>query len=136
MFKWPVRVYIEDTDAGGIVYYANYLRYMERARSEWMRSQGWEQSELLKHDAQFVVRKVSLHYKKPAFQEDMLNACVGVEWLKKTGMGLNQVIEKDGEILVEGLVELTCINLKGRPRAIPKELMDILKQDKHSASKS
>lgn len=135
MFKWPVRVYIEDTDAGGIVYYANYLRYMERARSEWMRSQGWEQSELLKHDVQFVVRKVSLHYKKPAFQEDMLDALVGIEWLKKTGMGLNQIIEKNGKVLVGGLVELTCINLKGRPQAIPEELMDALKQD-YAASKS
>lgn len=127
MFNWPVRVYIEDTDAGGIVYYANYLRYMERARSEWMRSQGWEQSELLKQNAQFVVRKIELHYKKPAFQEDMLGVMVGVKWLRKTGMGLNQVIEKDGETLVEGLVELTCINLEGRPRAIPDALMDVLK---------
>lgn len=129
MFKWPIRVYIEDTDAGGIVYYANYLRYMERARSEWMRAQGWEQSTLLENKVQFVVRKISLHYKKPAFQEDMLDASVGVEWLRKTGMGLKQSIEKEGKTLVEGMVELTCIDLKGRPKGIPKELMEILKQD-------
>ena len=82
-FNWPVRVYYEDTDAAGIVFYANYLRYMERARTEWLRSVGYEH-EMLKntHGILFAVKNVSIEYVKPACLDDLLT--VYIDFIKKT----------------------------------------------------
>src|SRR4030065_1328558 len=76
-FAWPVRVYYEDTDSGGVVYYANYLKFMERARTEWLRNQGFEQTELLRdHLVIFVVRAVQIEYLRPAMFNDLLTVTV------------------------------------------------------------
>ena len=75
-FRWPVRVYYEDTDSAGVVYYANYLRYLERARSEWLRALGFEQTDLAtQHRIVFVVRALSIEYLKPARFNDELGMC-------------------------------------------------------------
>ena len=123
-FVWPVRVYYEDTDAGRVVYYANYLRFMERARTEWLRSLGYEQNDLAeRHGVIFVVRSTAIDYLKPARFNDILQ--VSVE-LIKVGAGhidfVQRVIRGD-ELVASAVVKVACVGLqKMRPIRIPRML--------------
>ncbi len=129
IFVWPVRVYIEDTDAGGIVYHANYLHYLERARSEWLRSQGFEQAQLQTcHGIQFVVYKLSLTYQKPAYLDNLLELKLNLTGLRKTGMQLLQTIEYNEQLLLQAQVEIACTDVTGRPTAMPTALFTSLQQ--------
>lgn len=122
-FDWTLRVYIEDTDAGGIVYHANYLCYLERARTEWLRSKGFEQKTLSQQQGvQFVVHKLSLEYKMPAYLDDALDLKLKLIGLRKTGMQLQQTLMRAGQILLTAQVELACVASNGRPKAIPTQL--------------
>jgi acyl-CoA thioester hydrolase len=109
-FLWPVRVYYEDTDAAGVVYYANYLKYMERARTEWLRGIGFEQTDLAReHDVIFVVRSAAIDYLAPARFDDELH--VAVE-LIKVGAGqidLVQWVSRGETLLVTANVKLACV---------------------------
>ena len=121
---WPVRVYYEDTDAGGVVYYANYLRFMERARTEWLRSLGYEQSDLAeRHGVVFVVRSAAIDYLRPARFNDILQ--VSVE-LIKVGAGHIDVVQhvtRDAELIAEAAVKVACVGLRTmRPVRIPQPL--------------
>jgi acyl-CoA thioester hydrolase len=123
-FVWPVRVYYEDTDAGGVVYYANYLRFMERARTEWLRSLGYEQSDLAeRHGVVFVVRSAAIDYLRPARFNDILQ--VSVE-LIKVGAGhidVAQHVTRDAELIAEAAVKVACVGLRTmRPVRIPQPL--------------
>ena len=120
-FIWRARVYWEDTDGGGVVFYANYLKYMERARTEWLRSLGHAQSELAdKHGLVFAVVEVKLNYRKPARLDDELEiSCVPVPE-GRASMRFKQVIERAGTVLVEGEVRVACVDAKSfRPRGLP-----------------
>jgi acyl-CoA thioester hydrolase len=123
-FIWPVRVYYEDTDAGGVVYYANYLRFIERARSEWLRAIGFEQTDLAaQYGIVFVVRSVAIDYLRPARFNDSLQ--VSVE-LIKVGAGhidfVQRVIRGD-ELVASAVVKVACVGLqKMRPIRIPRML--------------
>lgn len=132
-FEWPIRVYVEDTDAGGIVYYANYLRYLERARSEWLRHRGFEQQSLMENGVRFVVRDVSIQYRKPAVLDDEVIATVDLIDATKAGLTLNQTVikrsdsQKDKqEILVDAQIRIACINNEGRPTAIPADVATLM----------
>ena len=123
-FLWPVRVYYEDTDAGGVVYYANYLRFMERARTEWLRSIGYEQSDLAeRHGVVFVVRSAAIDYLRPARFNDTLQ--VSVE-LIKVGAGHIDVVQRvtrNAELIAEATVKVACVGLRSmRPVRIPQPL--------------
>ena len=123
-FWWPVRVYYEDTDAGGVVYYANYLKFAERARTEWLRAMGFEQTDLAeRHHVVFVVRSVALEYLKPARFNDELR--VSVE-LIKVGAGqieLAQRVLRGDELLATATVKVACVGLRTmRPTRIPQPL--------------
>lgn len=109
-FRLPVRVYIEDTDAGGIVYYVNYLKYMERARSEWLRAQGFTQRELFEAGIQLVVHRLECRYAKPARLDDGLE--VGAEVLShgRCRLQFGQVVTRRGEPLCEARVDIACID--------------------------
>ncbi|MEY2631615.1 MAG: tol-pal system-associated acyl-CoA thioesterase [Pseudomonadota bacterium] len=132
-FTLPIRVYYEDTDAGGVVYYANYLKFFERCRTEWIRSAGHDQSVLLEEQGiAFMVRSVSMDYLKPARLDDLLS--IGLEVAK---LGRAQVIFRqharrqsaDGnwEELVTGTVQVACVNLnKMKTTAIPEFLRNQL----------
>lgn len=124
VFEWPVRVYIEDTDAGGIVYYANYLRFLERARTEWLRSFGLSQEQFRKDDILFVVRDVQLRYRTPARLDDELIVTVAIEQHRRVGVTLTQQVLRATaagfEVIVEGRIELACINSDARPQAMPE----------------
>jgi acyl-CoA thioester hydrolase len=123
-FVWPVRVYYEDTDAGGVVYYANYLKFAERARTEWLRAIGFEQTELAeRHGVIFVVRSAAIDYLKPARFNDSLRVTVE---LIKVGAGqidLNQRVIRDDDLLAKAAVKIACVGLHTmRPTRIPQSL--------------
>ena len=126
-FCWPVRVYYEDTDAGGIVYYANYLKFFERARTEWLRQLGFNQELLREQGILFVVREINAKYKQPARLDDELQVSVVVEKMGKASFNIAQTVYRisaDGEqVLVTGNVSIACINSDGKPRAIPAEII-------------
>ena len=97
-FTWPVRVYYEDTDAGGMVYYANYLKYMERARTEWLREMGYEQTRLKQdYGVQFAVTKVNIDYLKPALFNELLTVYTNLTGTRKASFDLEQVISNDSK---------------------------------------
>ena len=123
-FIWPVRVYYEDTDAGGVVYYANYLKFTERARTEWLRACGFEQTDLAAHHGVvFVVRSAAIDYLKPARFNDSLQVTVE---LIKVGAGqidLVQRVIRNDDLLAKAAVKIACVGVTTmRPTRIPKAL--------------
>jgi acyl-CoA thioester hydrolase len=123
-FVWPVRVYWEDTDAGGIVYYANYLKFMERARTEWLRAIGVNQVQLKDaHGLMFVVVDVEAHYRKPARYGDQLQVTCKVSETTRASITLDQEVLRDGELLLDGRVRAACLDAQSyRPRPLPQLL--------------
>lgn len=135
VFVWPVRVYYEDTDSTGLVYHANYLRFMERARTEWMRSHGFELGEIHERYAVlFTVSRLQIEFLKPASFNDRLEISVEVERLGAASLHLAQRIWRArGELLCRGTVRIACVEAGGiRPCAIPKNLMSELQRDRRS----
>lgn len=132
-FIWPIRVYYEDTDSGGVVYYANYLKFMERARTEWLRHLGFEQDRLAQQEGiVFAVRRVELEFLSPARFNDVLEVRVGIVERKRASITFRQEIinTSSGRTLCSGKVQIVCIDATGfRPRPIPesvlKELPDV-----------
>jgi len=123
-FKWPVRVYYEDTDLGGVVYYANYLKFMERARTEWLRALGFEQTALVRdHGVVFVVSSLTIDYLKPAAFNDELTVTVELEKLGAVQIMLKQRIARGAESLATASVRIACVNTATfRPVRIPSNL--------------
>jgi acyl-CoA thioester hydrolase len=123
-FIWPVRVYYEDTDAGGVVYHANYLKFFERARTEMLRAIGYEQDELLASESIiFVVRSAQVDYLSPARFNEQLQVSAEVSLVKKASFTFEQVITRDGEVLCKGSVRIACLDAQTmRPKAIPETL--------------
>ncbi len=125
-FKWQVRVYYEDTDAGGVVFYANYLRFMERARTEWLRSVGFEHEQIInEHGLIFAVRNVTIDYKKPSRLDDLLTVTSKLKSNRGASIVFQQSIknEKD-ELLTQAEVKVACLNattMKASP--MPEELL-------------
>ena len=133
-FSWPVRIYWEDTDAGGIVYYANYLKFMERARTEWLRAAGIEQLPLKEqHGLMFVVVDIEAHYRKPARYGDELQVTCAIADRSRASLTFQQRIFRggpDGELLVEGKVRVACLDaLNLKPKALPAELHNELMRE-------
>ena len=125
-FSLPVRVYVEDTDAGGIVFYANYLKFMERARTELMRSHGYDKPALF-DGMQFVVREVALKYHSPAVLDDLLDVTAVLSKAGRASFEMTQQVFRGEQLLVEGLVKVGCINSDSkRPQAMPKLMFDTL----------
>lgn len=125
-FSWPVRVYYEDTDAGGVVYYANYLAFMERARTEWLREQGFEQPELASvHGVLFVVRAVRIDYLKPSRFNDSLQVTVEVVNVGGSRIRFLQQVLRGAEEIVRAEVDVVCVGSGGfRPARIPREMRE------------
>ena len=110
VFAWPVRVYYEDTDFGGVVYYANYLRYFERARTEWLRSLGVDQQRLAAEDGlQFVVRRAEIDFLRGARLDDALSITVEVMERKHTYLRLRQCALRAEEPMAEAMVQAACV---------------------------
>lgn len=110
-FAWPVRVYYEDTDSGGVVYYANYLRFLERARTEWLRARGFEQTALAReHRVVFVVTALSIEYRRAARFNDMLAVTVEPAEVGASRVVLLQRVVRGDEELIAASVRLACVN--------------------------
>ncbi len=123
VFKFPVRIYYEDTDAGGIVYYVNYLKFMERARTEYLRHFGFEQQVLMEQGRMFVVTDCSMEYRRPAKLDDLLQVTVETELKSKVRLQFNQQIYRDDELLCEGRFMIACVHPETlRPVKIPDDL--------------
>ncbi len=118
-FTIPVRIYYEDTDAGGVVYYANYLKFLERCRTEWLRSIGHEQGDLLRDAGiAFVVRSVSLEYLKPARLDDLLTVSLEVEKISRSQIFFRQHIRRGNPLaedgwdeLISGRIQIVCVSV-------------------------
>jgi acyl-CoA thioester hydrolase len=125
-----VRVYYEDTDLGGVVYYANYLKFLERARTEWLRALGVEQTALAaKHQVIFVVRSIALEYLKPAAFNDELVVTVELEQTGAAQVRLRQRITRGAEELATARVRIACVNTATfRPVRIPSSLSGLLRR--------
>lgn len=128
VFVWPVRVYWEDTDAGGVVYYANYLKFLERARTEWLRALGIGQGELAERDGVvFVVRHVAADFLRPARYDDLLQVRCRVEELGGASLTLEQTVTRGEEVLLTARVRLACVGAASfRPAKIPPHVMERL----------
>ena len=126
-FKHKVKIYYEDTDAGGVVYYANYLKYLERARSEAIYSLGLTNANLQKnHDTLIIVKSCNIEYKKPAKFEDELEIISSILSKNKTSFTMLQIIKKNEEIISEATVQLVTVNKEGKPIKIPGILNNLL----------
>lgn len=122
-FSWPVRIYWEDTDASGVVYHANYLRYFERARSEWLRSLGYDQETMrVKEGVAFTIASLEIRYHRPARLDDALEATVEISERRRASLGFRQQLLRvsDGQLLAEATVRAGCVDAATfRPRALP-----------------
>jgi acyl-CoA thioester hydrolase len=130
VFSWAARVYWEDTDGGGIVYYANYLRFLERARTEWLRSLGHSQQELARVPGiLFAVAGLSVEYRRPARLDDELTITCEPQGERATAMRFDQRVLRapGGELLVEAQVRVVCLDARTlRPKRLPDFLVDAL----------
>lgn len=129
-FTWPVRVYYEDTDAGGIVFYANYLKFFERARTEWLRACGIDQQRVADETgAIFIVRSTALDYRSPARLDDMLTITSRIGRIGRASVEFTQEAWRDGTLLVAGHIRIGCVDRAGiRPAAIPPDVLDALQR--------
>ena len=122
-FSLPIRVYIEDTDAGGIVYYVNYLKYLERARTELMRTFGLERAAVSDAGWNFVVSDVSLSYKEPARLDDQLHATAVISAVGGARINFYQTVRRDDAVLVAGDIQIACVDRgTGRPTRLDAAL--------------
>ncbi len=129
-FTWPVRVYYEDTDAGGVVYYANYLKFLERARTEYLRELGFEQDQLKQeYGIIFAVHSLSIRYQKPAVFNDALTVTATIIDAGKARLTFKQMItrDKDNTRICSAEVVIACLNAeKFSPTRIPAQILEVL----------
>jgi acyl-CoA thioester hydrolase len=130
-FSWAVRVYYEDTDAGGVVFYANYLKYLERARTEHLRALGYEQDELMTNAGViFAVRSLQIEYIKSARFNQMVQVSAKIKNIKKASLEFAQQITHDEQLLVTADVRIACLDVDTmKPKAIPDYLLEQLKHE-------
>ena len=122
-FFHNIKIYYEDTDSGGVVYYANYLKYLERARTEALFSIGFSNTKIQEEfSSLIIVKSCKIEYKKSAYLEDQLKIRSFVKSITKTSFFMNQIITKDEEIIVEAQVHLVFVDKKGKPIKIPDEI--------------
>ena len=128
-FSWPTRVYWEDTDAGGVVYHAQYLAFLERARTEWLRARGKGQALLRDEcDLVFAVRAMRIDFRQPARLDDALDVSVVLRRCRRASLVIAQAIHRGGELLLDAEVRVAALNASDfRPRAIPDALHDELR---------
>jgi len=130
LFRWPVRVYYEDTDAGGVVYHASYVAFYERARTEMLRQHHFNQQDLLAERIAFVVRRMTVDYLAPARLDDLLEIQSEITSMRGTSMVFTQrIVNADERVLNEAEVLIVCVDLLSmKPRALPKSIVAEFKQ--------
>jgi len=126
MYKLKIKIYYEDTDAGGIVYYANYLKYLERARTEFLLEKGIDVAEYHKKGYLFAVIHVDVNYKRPARLGEIIDVTTEVTELTNVTINLKHQIFRDDTLLVEAYVKVACIDKDGKPRRIPESFKNTI----------
>ena len=122
-FFHELKVYYEDTDSGGVVYYANYLKFLERARTEALFSIGYSNNKIQQDfNSLIIVKSCNIEYKKPAYLEDELTIRSFVKSITKTSFFMNQIITKNKEVIVEAQIHLVFVNKDGKPKKIPEQI--------------
>jgi len=126
VFDLPVRVYWEDTDAGGVVFYANYLKFFERARTEWLRSMGFGQERLrVETGTVFIVSETAVRYLQPARLDDQLRVTVQVQDCRRASLTIRQQAWRGDVLLAEGTIRIGCVEAQSfRPCRIPNEIYE------------
>ena len=129
-FSLPVRVYFQDTDAGGVVYHASYVNFMERARTEWLRTHGYSNAGLMKEfGVVFVVRTIKLDYLKPALLDDLLEVTAQLKDMGRSRLNFIQSVRRGDEVLTEAEVHLVCVSVESfKPVSVPEVLNEQLKK--------
>jgi acyl-CoA thioester hydrolase len=129
-YDYPVRVYYEDTDAGGIVYHANYLKFCERARTEWLRELGASQSFFLEQNIALVVRRIEMDNKASAKLDDLLTVTSWISEFKRASLVFTQQItNQENKLICAVIVKIACVNLQfAKPCAIPDNILGALKR--------
>ena len=130
MFSWPIRVYYEDTDAGGVVYHGQYLAFFERARTEMLRERGFHQQRLLEEQLGFVVRKLTNDYHHPARLDDLLEVRSEITDIRRASLTFTQTLmHKNGTLLCRAEVLVACVNISlMKPVALPESIVAEFKQ--------
>lgn len=130
MFSWPIRVYYEDTDAGGVVYHGQYLAFFERARTEMLRERGFHQQRLLEEQLGFVVRKLTIDYHHPARLDDLLEVRSEITDIRRASLTFTQTLmHKNGTFLCRAEVLVACVNISlMKPVALPESIVAEFKQ--------
>ena len=130
MFSWPIRVYYEDTDAGGVVYHGQYLAFLERARTEMLRERGFHQQRLLEEQLGFVVSKLTIDYHHPARLDDLLEVRSEITDIRRASLTFTQTLmHKNGTLLCRAEVLVACVNISLMKRvALPKSIVAEFKQ--------
>ena len=123
--RWQVRVYYEDVDLAGIVYHANYLRYIERARSEMVRAAGIDQVAMRAEGRVFVVTKIAADYLRPARYDDVLEVETGLAEIGRARFAMVQTVTGDGMAVFRARVTIACMDLDGRPRRLPRAMAEM-----------
>lgn len=131
MHRLKIKIYYEDTDAGGVVYYANYLRYMERARTEFLLEKGIDVAEYHNNGYLFAVVDVDVHYRKPARLGEIIDITTEIIEITNVTIILRHQIFKDDTLLVEANVRIACINKDGKPQRLPSEFTSLLSARKN-----
>jgi acyl-CoA thioester hydrolase len=139
VFSWPVRVYFQDTDAGGVVYHSNYVNFMERSRTEWLRTFGYSNAGMMKElGVVFVVRSLKLEYLKPAVLDDLLEVTAQIKDIGRSRISLVQEVRRQVvdthivEVLTEGEVHLVCVDVQTfKPVSVP----EVIRKQWHPESK-
>ena len=122
-FFHKLKVYYEDTDSGGVVYYANYLKFLERARTEALFSVGYSNNKIQQDfNSLIIVKSCNIEYKKPAYLEDELTVRSFVKSITKTSFFMNQIITRNNEVIVEAQIHLVFVNKDGKPKKIPEQI--------------
>ncbi len=122
-FFHELKVYYEDTDSGGVVYYANYLKFLERARTEALFSIGYSNNKIQQDfNSLIIVKSCNIEYKKPAYLEDELTIRSFVKSITKTSFFMNQIITRNNEVIVEAQIHLVFVNKVGKPIKIPEQI--------------
>ncbi|CAH0243747.1 MULTISPECIES: tol-pal system-associated acyl-CoA thioesterase [Stenotrophomonas] len=135
-FSWPTRIYWEDTDAGGVVYHARYVAFMERARTEWMRALGFGQERMrTEHGMVFAVRSMQMDFIKPARLDDQLQVSASLVQLKKASMVFDQQVLRDGQLLLSAQVRIAALDAASfRPRGMDDLVLAALQPNLHPES--
>ncbi len=122
-FFHELKVYYEDTDSGGVVYYANYLKFLERARTEALFSIGYSNNKIQQDfNSLIIVKSCNIEYKKSAYLEDELTIRSFVKSITKTSFFMNQIITRNNEVIVEAQIHLVFVNKDGKPKKIPEQI--------------